>query len=94
MSARHSVENKSIAKLPCTITYRIAHGRPASDLPRARAPCHPYSLPVGGTVGLTKSQSVATAKKRVQIVFANVVCANFAGYVFAIAGPLALLPFE
>jgi hypothetical protein len=37
---------------------------------------------------------VATAKKRVQIVFANVVCANFAGYVFAIAGPLALLPFE
>jgi hypothetical protein len=41
---------------------------------------------------------VATTKKRVQIVLANVVHASAAGYVFAIAGyaiPLdALLPFE
>ena len=84
MSARHSVENKSIAKLPCTITTCRAQEHLAI----------PIRYQWGGTVGLTKSQSVATAKKRVQIVFAYVVCANFAGYVFAIARPLALLPFE
>ena len=57
MSARHSVENKSIAKLPCTITTCRAQEHLAI----------PIRYQWGGTVGLTKSQSVATAKKRVQI---------------------------
>jgi len=50
------------------------------------------------TVRLTKCRSVAMAKKRVQIVLANIGRASVAGYVFEIAGhalPLdALLSFE